>query len=46
MMCVSALPTDPPILAKPLQLLSACSPEIVASLRSAAPPLHYRPPIA
>lgn len=46
MMCVSALPTDLPILAKPHQFLSACSPEIAASLRSAAPPPHYRPPIA
>jgi hypothetical protein len=46
MMCVSALPADLPSVAKPLQPVSACSPEIVASLRSAAPPLHYRPPIA
>lgn len=46
MMCVSALPADLPIFAKPLQPISACAPEIVVSLRSAAPPLHYRPPIA
>lgn len=46
MMCVSALPADLPSVAKPLQPVSACSPEIVASLHSAAPPLHYRPPIA
>jgi hypothetical protein len=46
MMCVSALPADLPSVAKPLQPISACSPEIVASLHSAAPPLHYRPPIA
>ena len=45
MMCVSALPADLPSFAKPLQPVSACSPEIVASLHSAAPPLHYRPPI-
>jgi hypothetical protein len=45
MMCVSALPADLPSVAKPLQPVSACSPEIVASLHSAAPPLHYRPPI-
>lgn len=46
MMCVSALPADLPSVAKPLQPVSACAPEIVASLHSAAPPLHYRPPIA
>lgn len=46
MMCVSALPADLPGVAKPLQPVSACAPEITASLRSAAPPLHYRPPIA
>ncbi|MET4803036.1 hypothetical protein ABIA96_005637 [Bradyrhizobium sp. LB11.1] len=45
MMCVSALPADLPSFAKPLQPVSACSPEIVASLHSAAPPLLYRPPI-
>ena len=46
MMCVSALPADLPSVAKPLQPVSACSPEVVASLHSAAPPRHYRPPIA
>jgi hypothetical protein len=46
MMCVSALPADLPSVAKPLQPISACAPEIVASLHSAAPPQHYRPPIA
>ncbi|MBR0942470.1 hypothetical protein ABIF68_003378 [Bradyrhizobium japonicum] len=46
MMCVSALPADLPGVAKPLQPISACAPEIVASLHSAAPPQHYRPPIA
>ncbi|GAB9178422.1 hypothetical protein [Bradyrhizobium diazoefficiens] len=46
MMCVSALPADLPVVAKPLQPISACAPEIVASLRSEAPPLLYRPPIA
>lgn len=46
MMCVSALPADLPSVAKPLQPVSPCAPEIVASLHSAAPPLHYRPPIA
>lgn len=46
MMCVSALPADLPSFAKPHQSVSACAPEMVASLRSAAPPLHYRPPIA
>ncbi|WP_370988035.1 hypothetical protein [Bradyrhizobium sp. DN5] len=46
MMCVSALPADLPSVAKPLQPISACAPEIVASLHSATPPLHYRPPIA
>jgi hypothetical protein len=46
MMCVSALPADLPSVVKPLPPVSACSPEIVASLHSAAPPLLYRPPIA
>lgn len=46
MMCVSALPADLPIVTTPVQPMSACAPEIVASLHSAAPPLHYRPPIA
>ena len=46
MMCVSALPADLPGIAKPLQPVSACAPEIVASLHSAAPPRLYRPPIA
>lgn len=45
MMCVSALPADLPSFAKPPQPVSACMPEIVSSLHSAAPPLHYRPPI-
>ncbi|WP_301270081.1 MULTISPECIES: hypothetical protein [unclassified Bradyrhizobium] len=45
MMCISALPADLPDVAKPLQPVSACAPEIVVSLHSAAPPLHYRPPI-
>lgn len=46
MMCVSALPADLPSVAKPLLPISACAPEIVASLRGAEPPQHYRPPIA
>jgi len=45
MMCVSALPADLPSFAKPLQPVSTCVPEIVASLRSEAPPRLYRPPI-
>jgi hypothetical protein len=45
MMCVSALPADLPAVAKPVQPVSACAPEIVASLHSEAPPLLYRPPI-
>ena len=46
MMCVSALPADLPGIAKPLQPISACAPEIVVSLHSAAPLQRYRPPIA
>jgi hypothetical protein len=46
MMCAVALPADLPSVAKPLQPISACAPEIVASLHSEAPPLLYRPPIA
>ncbi|MGX1166321.1 hypothetical protein AB7M16_002587 [Bradyrhizobium sp. USDA 372] len=46
MMCVSALPADLPSVATPVQPMSTCAPEIVPSLHSAAPPQHYRPPIA
>lgn len=46
MMCVSALPADLPAVAKPLLPVSAFAAETAASLHSAAPPLHYRPPIA
>ena len=46
MMCVSALPADLPVVAKPVQPISACAPEIVVSLHSTAPPRLYRPPIA
>ncbi len=46
MMCVSALPADLPVVATPVQPTSTCAPELVASLHSAAAPLHYRPPIA
>lgn len=46
MMCVSALPADLPVVAKPLLPISACAAEIVVRLHSAAPPRHYRPPIA
>lgn len=46
MMCVSALPADLPSVATPVQPMSTCTPEIVPSLHSAAPPQHYRPPIA
>ncbi|WP_245328866.1 hypothetical protein [Bradyrhizobium centrolobii] len=46
MMCVSALPAALPDIAKPIQPVSACAPEVAASLHSEAPPLLYRPPIA
>ena len=46
MMCVSALPADLPAVAKPVQPVSACVPDVVVSLHSEAPPLLYRPPIA
>ena len=45
MMCVSALPADLPSVATPVRPTSTCTPEIVASLHSTAPPQHYRPPI-
>ena len=45
MMCVSALPTNLPSVARPVLPISNCAPEIVASLHSEAPPLLYRPPI-
>jgi hypothetical protein len=46
MMCVSALPADLPSVATPVRPMSTCAPEIAPSLHSAAPPQHYRPPIA
>lgn len=46
MMCVSALPADLPAVARPVRPISACMPEIAASLYSQPPPLLYRPPIA
>lgn len=46
MMCASALPAALPDVAKPVQPISACAPEIAVSLHSEAPPLLYRPPIA
>ncbi|MBJ7405350.1 MAG: hypothetical protein JHD07_19405 [Bradyrhizobium sp.] len=46
MMCVSALPADLPSITTPARPISTCAPEIVPSLHSAAPPQHYRPPIA
>ncbi|WP_291604422.1 hypothetical protein [Bradyrhizobium sp.] len=46
MMCVSALAADLPSIAKPIQPISACAPEIALDAHSEAPPLLYRPPIA
>ena len=46
MMCVSALPANLPDVARPVQPISVCAQEIAVSLRSEAPPLLYRPPIA
>ena len=46
MMCATALPAALPDIAKPLQPISACAPEIALGVHSQAPPLLYRPPIA
>ncbi len=46
MMCATALPAALPDVATPVLPSSTCGPEIAAVLRSEAPPLHYRPPIA
>ena len=46
MMCIGALPADLPSIATPVRPMSTCTPEIVPSLHGAAPPQHYRPPIA
>jgi hypothetical protein len=46
MMCASALPADLPAVAKPVEPAAAGVTDIVVSLRSEAPPLLYRPPIA
>ncbi|WP_247424436.1 hypothetical protein [Bradyrhizobium sp. 139] len=45
MMCVTALPADLPSIAKPVQPISTCAPEIAVRVHSEAPPLLYRPPI-
>jgi hypothetical protein len=46
MTCVTALPADLPSIAKPVQPMSTCAPEIALRVRGEAPPLLYRPPIA
>ncbi|WP_247382380.1 MULTISPECIES: hypothetical protein [unclassified Bradyrhizobium] len=44
-MCMTALPADLPDIAKPVQPISTCAPEIAIRVHSEAPPLLYRPPI-
>lgn len=46
MLCVSAIATDPPIVATPTQPISLCVSENFQRLPGEAPPLLYRPPIA
>jgi len=45
MMCVTALPADLTSIAKPVQPISTCAPEIAVRVHSEAPPLLSRPPI-
>lgn len=44
-MCVTALPADLPSIAKPVQPISTCAPEIAVRVHSEAPARLYRPPI-
>jgi len=46
MLCVSAIATDPPVVATPTQPISLCVSENFQRLPGEAPPLLYRPPIA
>ena len=46
MLCLSAIPTDLPAIAKPSQPMSVCVSEDYQRLPGKAPPLLYRPPIA
>jgi len=46
MLCVTALPADLPLIAKPSQPVSLCATEAEWSAPGKAPPLLYRPPIA
>ena len=46
MLCVTALPADPPTIVKPSQPVSLCASEVYAGLPGRTPPLLYRPPIA
>lgn len=46
MMCATALPADLPSIAKPVQPVSVCTPEVASLVHDATPPLLYRPPIA
>jgi hypothetical protein len=45
-MCVTALPADLPSIAKPVQPISTCAPEIAVRVPGEASPRLYRPPIA
>lgn len=45
MLCISAIATDSPAVATPVQPISFCVPEIFQRLPGEAPPLLYRPPI-
>jgi hypothetical protein len=46
MLCLSAVPADLPTIAKPLLPMAVLVSAIFRPLRSEAPPLLYRPPIA
>jgi hypothetical protein len=46
MMCATALPADLPSIAKPVQPVSVCAPEVASLVHDTTPPLLYRPPIA
>jgi hypothetical protein len=46
MLCLSAIPADPPVIGKPTQPVSFFVLTGFRPLAGEAPPLHYRPPIA
>jgi len=45
LLCISAMPADVPVIAKPSSPISICAPDRYEIARGRAPPVLYRPPI-